>query len=89
MGGPYHGVKNEVKLIARPAVDRLDTKIELKQLVITVRHQMLMVAIRRRLSMKSYTMRVQITAVKTEVTKPMQSVTAKPLTGPVPNWKRN
>jgi hypothetical protein len=29
-----------------------------------------------------------MTAVKTEVTRPMQSVTAKPLTGPEPNWKR-
>ena len=28
------------------------------------------------------------TAVKTEIRRPMISVTAKPLTGPVPNWKR-
>src|SRR5262249_8168185 len=29
------------------------------------------------------------TAVKTEMKRPMISVTAKPLTGPVPNWNRN
>ena len=28
------------------------------------------------------------TAVKTEISRPMISVTAKPLTGPVPNWNR-
>ena len=28
------------------------------------------------------------TAVKTEISRPMISVTANPLTGPVPNWKR-
>ena len=30
--------------------------------------------------------RVKVTAVNTDVTMPMESVTANPLTGPEPNW---
>ena len=78
--------KNEVKLSAPGIAISHDRKnIAMKSILVVANRQMLIVAIRRRLSMKSYTMRVQITAVKTDVTKPMQRVTAKPLTGPDPN----